>query len=131
MLQKMINVGQPLSTSMVQPILRGMIESLAPNILCNGHGGFVVTREWTRIFFKHYMNWYFHMVITLIRKMPTYWHEQGCNMAYHITYLVKFNSIPPCLVVNTKEIGIHFVPIDGEKTWENKGSKHIQVLGVE
>jgi hypothetical protein len=44
-LQKMKNVGQPLSTSMAQPILRGMIESLAPEILCNGHGGFVVTRE--------------------------------------------------------------------------------------
>jgi hypothetical protein len=41
----MRNVGQPLSTSMAQPILRGMIESLAPEILCNGHGGFVVTRE--------------------------------------------------------------------------------------
>ncbi len=43
--QKMRSVGQPLSTSMVQPILRSMIESLAPKILYNGHGGFVVTRE--------------------------------------------------------------------------------------
>jgi hypothetical protein len=41
----MRSVGQPLSTSMVQPILRSMIESLAPKILYNGHGGFVVTRE--------------------------------------------------------------------------------------
>jgi hypothetical protein len=38
MLQKMRSVRQPLSTSMVQPILRGMIESLALEILRNGHG---------------------------------------------------------------------------------------------
>jgi hypothetical protein len=56
MLQKMKSVGQPLSTYVVQPILRGMIESLAPKILCNGHGGFVVIREWTKQFLKHYMN---------------------------------------------------------------------------
>jgi hypothetical protein len=49
-------VGQPLFTFVVQPILRGMIESLALKNLCNGHGGFVVTREWTRQFLKHYMN---------------------------------------------------------------------------
>jgi hypothetical protein len=45
MLQKMKSVGQPLSTYVVQPILKGMMESLAPKILYNGHGGFVVTRE--------------------------------------------------------------------------------------
>ncbi len=56
MLENMKNVGQPLFTSMVQPILIGMIESLAPKNLYNGHGGFVVTREWTKQFLKHYMN---------------------------------------------------------------------------
>jgi len=56
MLENMKNVGQPLFTSMVQPILIGMIESLAPKNIYNGHGGFVVTREWTRQFLKHYMN---------------------------------------------------------------------------
>jgi hypothetical protein len=45
MLQKMISVGQMLSTSIVQLILRVMIKSLAPNILWIGHGGFIITRE--------------------------------------------------------------------------------------
>jgi len=48
MLQKMKSAGQPLSTYVVQPILRGMIESFTLEILCNGHGGFVVIREWTK-----------------------------------------------------------------------------------
>jgi uncharacterized protein YneF (UPF0154 family) len=56
MLQKMKNVGQLLSTSIIQPILRGMIEALALEILQTSHGGFTIAREWTRIFFKRYMN---------------------------------------------------------------------------
>jgi hypothetical protein len=34
-------------------------------------------------------------------------------------------------VVNTNQTRIHFVPTTGKRTWENKSSKHIQVLGVE
>jgi hypothetical protein len=45
MLQNMTNVEQPLSTFVVQPIFKSMIESLAREILCNGYGGFVVTME--------------------------------------------------------------------------------------
>jgi hypothetical protein len=52
----MRNVGQPLFTFVVQPILRGMLESLVPKNLCNGHGRFIFTREWTRQILKHYMN---------------------------------------------------------------------------
>jgi hypothetical protein len=75
MLQKMRSDGQPLFTFVVQPILRGMIESLAPKNLCNGHGGVVFTSEWTRQFLKHYMNWSFHMAIIVASKMPINWHE--------------------------------------------------------
>jgi hypothetical protein len=39
MLQKMRNVGQPLFTSIIQPILRDMIEALALEILQTSHGG--------------------------------------------------------------------------------------------
>ncbi len=34
-------------------------------------------------------------------------------------------------MVNIDQIGIHLVPTVGERTWESKGSKHIQVLGME
>jgi hypothetical protein len=71
------------------------------------------------------------MATTATNKMPTNWHEQNQNMAYNITYLVKLYFIPLCLMVNNDQIKIHLVPIVGETTWESKGTKHIQVLGVE
>jgi hypothetical protein len=43
---------------------------------------------------------------------------------------VKANNIPPTLVVNSDQIGVHLVPIVRKKTQENKGSKHIQVFEV-
>ncbi len=52
-------------------------------------------------------------------------------MAYRITYLMKLYLIPPCLVVNTDQTGIHLVPTTGKITQESKSLKHIQVLGVE
>jgi hypothetical protein len=33
--------------------------------------------------------------------------------------------------VNSDKTRIHLVPNDGEKTWEPKGSTHVQVLGLE
>jgi hypothetical protein len=44
MLQKMKEVGQPFSTSIVQPIIHGMMEFAAPKILQESLGGFSVTR---------------------------------------------------------------------------------------
>jgi hypothetical protein len=40
MLQKMREVGQPLSTSMIQPIIQGMIESFICEVIHNALGGF-------------------------------------------------------------------------------------------
>jgi len=44
MLRKMRNFGQPLITSIIQPILKGMIKSIVPKIYCSEHGGFIVTK---------------------------------------------------------------------------------------
>ncbi len=40
-------------------------------------------------------------------------------------------NIPPCLVVNTDQIEVHLVPIRRDQTWERKGTKDIQVIGIE
>jgi hypothetical protein len=54
----------------------------------------------------------------LIMSKVRTWHTK-------LGYLVKFYSIPSCLVVNNDQTRIHLIPTFGEKTWENKGTKHI------
>jgi len=82
MLQKMREAGQGLSTTTMQPILRGMIEAKALELIREGNGGFLVTRKRTRQFMKQFMNWSFRILTTTASKLPPNWEEQGRNMAY-------------------------------------------------
>ncbi len=79
---------------------------------------------------KQYMNWSFRMDTTT-NKLPSNWFKQRCNMAYRIAYLLKAYIIPPTLIVNNDQASVHFDPTMRKRTWESKGSKHIQVLEVE
>jgi hypothetical protein len=50
-------------------------------------------------------------------------------MAQRAAYLVKAHSIPPELMVNSDQTGIHLIPTGGARTWAEKGSKHVLVHG--
>ena len=52
-------------------------------------------------------------------------------MAQRCTYLINVHNIPQELVVSTNQTGIHLVPIGGARIWETKGSKHVNVHGIE
>jgi hypothetical protein len=52
-------------------------------------------------------------------------------MTQRIAYLVKCYNVPCELVVNTYQTKIHLVPTGGTKTWKEKGSKHVDVIGIE
>ncbi len=51
-------------------------------------------------------------------------------MAHMVAYLVKAYNIPTSLVINTEQTRVHLVPTRGDRMWETKGTKHIQVLGI-
>ncbi len=44
---------------------------------------------------------------------------------------MKVYNITLALIVNSDQTSVHLIPTTRERTWESKGSKHIQVLGVE
>jgi hypothetical protein len=50
-------------------------------------------------------------------------------MTLRISYLVRTYNIPQSLVINTDQIGIHLVPMAGERIWEKKRSKIFGVIG--
>ena len=52
-------------------------------------------------------------------------------MAQRCAYLIEVHNISQELVVNTDQTGIHLVPTGGARTWETKGSKHVNVHGIE
>ena len=52
-------------------------------------------------------------------------------MSYRMAYLAKAYDIPPFLVVNSDQGGIHLVPSIGERTWDSKGTKDVKILSME
>jgi hypothetical protein len=52
-------------------------------------------------------------------------------MAYQVAYLMKAYNILVILIVNSDQTNVHFIPIAGKRTLENKRTQHIQVLRVE
>jgi len=70
------------------------------------------------------------MATTATSKLPLDWITQSPTMAYRYVYLLKVYSIPPTLVVNNDQIKVHLTPNRSEITWEPKGTKRVQVLGL-
>jgi hypothetical protein len=64
-------------------------------------------------------------------KLPPDWVAQGLTMAYKVDYLTEAYSIPPIFIVNSDQIGVHLIPNGGKRTSEPKGTKHVQMLGME
>jgi hypothetical protein len=75
---------------------------------------------------KYHLNWSYRAATTVVRKLPSTWEAEMTSMAHQ----VEMYNIPPCLVINTNQIGVHLVPTRVDRTWERKGAKHIQVLGI-
>jgi hypothetical protein len=81
---------------------------------------------------KQYMCWTYKVYWTYIvaSKLPQDWVIQGLTMGYKVAYLVKTYSIPPALVVNRDQIGVHLVPNGDKRIWEPKGTKLCKVTMV-
>ena len=62
-----------LSLSIAQPILRGMIKVVAPELIDDTHEGFSMSMRWTREFVKFYMNWTFRKGTTTANKVFIDW----------------------------------------------------------
>jgi hypothetical protein len=131
-LKKQRSVGQPLYGTTIQPLIKAIIKKKAPHLLdSTSKTGFNVSIDWTRCFIKRTLNWSYRASTTAAGKLPKDWEDQGKRMAQRVAYLSKLHDIPPSLVVNTDQTGMHLVPTGGSRTWEKKGSKHVSVHGKE
>ena len=124
--------GQPLYARSIRNLIIPFIQKRAPNLLVQENStSFKVSLSWVRTFVRNELNWSFRKATTAASKLPKDWEQQGLRMTQRIAYLVKCYNVPCELVVNTDQTGIHLVPTGGTKTWEEKGSKHVAVIGIE
>ena len=118
-LKKQRAVDQPLYGTTIQPLIKAIIQKRVTHLLDSTQKkGFKVSINWTRTFIKKSLNWSYRASTSVVGKLPTYWKEQSKMMLQRVAYLSKLHDIPPSLVVNSNQIGIHLVPTRGAKTWE-------------
>jgi hypothetical protein len=126
------DVGHPLYASSIQGIIKAIIRKEEPILLSNtSRTGFKVSIDWTRDFVKTKLHWSYRVATTAAQKLPLDWEAQGLKMSQRIAYLVKSYSIPDSMVINTDQTGIHLIPTGGAHTWDEKGTKHVKVHGME
>ncbi len=113
LLKNMHVARQGLFAPIVQPIIRRIFESRVPDLLKDftKRRGFKIFLEWTRDFMKYHLNWSYRATTITARKLPLPWEVEGTSMAHQVAYRVKMYNIPPCLVINTNQIGVPLVPI--------------------
>lgn len=116
----MREIGQTLIIFTVQPIFRGMFKALAPQLLDDRPGGFIVSRQWTNEFTKVYIK-----DIMAGNNLPLDWVEQKLSMNYRVAYIAKVYGIPSSFVVNSDETVIHY---DTCSRRQNMGCKKIQKM---
>lgn len=133
MLKNMWAVTQGLSTPIIQPIIQGVFESKTLELLKDStkRRAFKVTLKWIQDFIKTHLNWSYRAITIAAGKLHQTWEQEGMAMAHRVTCLVKVYNIPMCLVINTNQTKVHLVPTKGNQTWETRGAKHVQVLGIE
>lgn len=51
---------------------------------------------------------------TIVGKLYENWEKQGLKTSQHV---IKIHEIANCLVINKNQACIHFVPMEGLKTW--------------
>lgn len=124
-LKKMKKVGQLLSTSTVQPIVKNMIQTIALELIKPGCGRFTITRKWSKQFMKKMLdllcdNHFCKQISTILICWRLHYGLWGCLFDENILHSIY-------TLVKNDHIRIHLVPNGGEKTWEPKGTKHVQM----
>jgi len=127
---KQRDVGQPLYTICIQPLIEAIIAKRKPQLL-ESNNNFPVSIGWTRSFIKSKLNWSYRASTIATSKLPKDYELQGKIMAQRCAYLIKVHNIPQELVVNIDQTSIHLILIGGAKTWVTKSSKHVNVHSVE
>ena len=131
-LKKQRATSQSVYGATIQSLIKAIIQKRVPHLFDSTQKkGFKVSIKLRRTFIKRSLNWSYRASTSTANKLSTDWKEQGKIMSQRMAYLSKLHDIPPSLVVNSDQIGIHLVPTRGARTWEKKGSKHVCVHGKE
>jgi hypothetical protein len=125
------DAGQSVDSSIIQSVIWGTIEALAPELLqrkLKGGQFFEVSRSFSRKFANRWLGWTWRRATTAASKLLDDWEQQGDDMAFRIAAICYKDNIPPELVVNSDQTGVH-LRSSSDLTYDQKNVKDVKTLG--
>lgn len=127
--------GVPLNSVTVRALLLGvLLASTAAFVLqpkAEGGLGLQLSRPWVRKWLHSELKMSFRRMTTAAQKLPADHELQTLRATQRIAYLVEQYYIPPDLIINFDQTGLHLQPTAGTSTFEVKGSKLVPVEGAD
>jgi hypothetical protein len=74
------------------------------------------------------LQWTWRVRTTAASKLPEDWRARGVEMAKRIACNMQIHKVPPFLIVNVDQTGVHLCPSD-HRTYAESGSKSVAVVG--
>lgn len=129
-LQRVLSImrskGTVVNIAVIRHVMRAVLSRRQPDLLkqLTLSSGFV--SEWAR----DRMLWTWRARTTAASKLPDDWRLRGVEFAKKIACFMQIYKVPPALVVNIDQTGVHLCPSD-HRTYAEKSSKAVAVIGAE
>ena len=106
--------------------MRAFLQARAPEVFQNPK--FKCCDRLVRRFMASHMGWSWRAGTQASQKLPDLWERNCTDMAMRLTWLINHFHIPESLVLNADQTGIVYIAT-GSKTWHEKGSKQVPIIG--
>jgi hypothetical protein len=124
------NNGTPINSIIAQNLILGILRAYNFPKLVEFGGTFRCSRQWVRKFLQEYCWLTYRRSTNAAQKLPVNAEDQCEWMVQRIAILAQQYSIPPALLVNCDQTGLHYIP-KSRYTYNSKGSKDVSVVGEE
>ncbi|KAJ3514067.1 hypothetical protein NLJ89_g2589 [Agrocybe chaxingu] len=117
--------GIPVHVPLARSIMLAIIEEKQPSIL-NKH--FQCSELFVRSFFQSVMNWTPRMATRAAAHIPSDAPDVCERAFFRIVYAMKWENIPPKLVINVDQMGMYVLP-SNSRTFHDKGASQVDAVG--
>ena len=121
--------GGVVNTAIVLACAEGIVKNYDSNILAANGGHLVLTSNWGKSVLRR-MGFVKRRVSTTAKISVANFEEVKAQFRLDIKVCVEMDDIPPALVINLDQTGIHYMPA-GSWTMEKEGAKRVEVTAAD
>ena len=121
--------GAVVNTAITTACAKGVVKSFDCNLLETNGGHIALTKHWATNLMAR-MGLVKRRASTKAKMTPKDFDRLKAQFLFDVTVVIEMEEIPPQLVINWDQTGIHYVPVS---TWTMApgGSKRVEIVGID